>query len=123
MTSVKTFISTTKPQVLFGLWLKPVDDGFAAYIINSGTVKPLKVVDDKNTEDTKDDEVINLVGSVKDSKSANTINGAKAYAKEIKNNLIGKASDTPSDLTLYGLKNYIDSKLPKQDVKRKNNKA
>ena len=123
MTSVKTFISTTKPQVLFGLWLKPVEDGFAAYIINAGTVKPLKVVDDKNTEDTKDDEVVDLIGSVKDSKSANTINGAKAYAKEIKNNLIGKASDTPSDLTLHGLKNYIDSKLPKQDVKRKNNKA
>ena len=123
MTSVKTFISATKPQVLFGLWLKPVEDGFAAYIINAGSVKPLKVVDDKNTENTKDDEVVDLIGSVQDSKSANTINGAKAYAKEVKKDIVGKASDAPSDLTLHGLKNYIDSKLPKQDGRRKSSKA
>lgn len=123
MISVKTFISGTKPAVPFGLWLKPVDGGFAAYLINSGAVTALKVVDDKNTEDAKDDEVIDLVGSVQDTKSANTINGAKAYAKEVKKDIVGKASDTPSDLTLHGLKKYIDSKLPKQDAKRKNSKA
>ena len=60
---------------------------------------------------------------MKDSKSANTINGAKAYAKEVKRDIVGKASDAPSDLTLHGLKNYIDSKLPKQDGRRKNSKA
>ena len=119
MISVKTIISETKPNVLYGLWLKPMDGGFAAYIIESGAIKSLKLVDDKNTEDTEDDKVIDYIGSIQDSKSANTINGAKAYAKEVKKVLLGKSSDTESDLTLHGLKKYIDSKLSNQDGKRK----
>lgn len=105
-----TFISETQPMVSEGLWLKLVDGGVALYLIDGGTPKPLKIVDDNSTASTQDDTVQDLIGSVEDTKTANTINGAKAYADDVKDIVTGTAEDTAEDLTLYGLKAYIDSK-------------
>jgi hypothetical protein len=55
-----------------------------------------------------------LVGKSTDAKTANTINGAKTYAKDQANSLLGTADDTATEMTLYGLKAYIDSKVPGQ---------
>lgn len=51
-----------------------------------------------------------LVGSIQDDKNANTIYGAKAYAKDQADTLMGTEYDTSADMTLYGLKAYIDEK-------------
>jgi len=106
-----TFISDLQPAINDGLWLKVVDGGVTLYLIEGGTPKPLKLVDDNSTAKTSDDTVQDLVGSVEDEKTANTINGAKAYADDVKDTVTGTAEDTADDLTLYGLKAYIDSKV------------
>lgn len=110
MVIVKTFISKEKPAMANGLWLKPVDGGFVAYLLSGSSVKPLKLVDEDNAQPAKEDKPIDLIGSVRDKKSANTINGAKAYAKDIRNEIVGSASDDSSELTLNGLKALIEEK-------------
>lgn len=52
------------------------------------------------------------VGSVQDDKNANTVNGAKAFATDNFSALLGTDGDSwaEGDLTLYGLKKYIDNK-------------
>ena len=102
--------SNNAPNQRNVVWAKLVDGGFALYLLDGGMWKPLKLVDDKGTEDEKDDTVQNLIGSVQDKKSANTINGAKAFAKDATQKIIGTKSDEASDLTLYGLRAYIDKK-------------
>lgn len=115
MITIKTFISKEKPTAVYGLWLKPVEKGFTIYLIENGITKSLKLVDDQNTEDTKDDEVKDLIGSVQDAKTANTINGAKAYAKDVQKEIIGSPKDDASELTLHGLKNLIEEKIIKSN--------
>lgn len=110
MVIVKTFISKEKPAVANGLWLKPVDGGFVVYLLSGSSVKPLKLVNGDSAQPAKEDKPIDLIGSVRDKKSANTINGAKAYAKDIKNAIIGKPEDDPSELTLNGLKALIEER-------------
>lgn len=117
--TIKTFISKDQPAVPFGIWLKPVEGGYAAYVIESGSVQPLQIVDDNSTATTSDDIAESaksikskLIGKSNDSKSASTINGAKNYAKDQTDALLGTAEDTAADMTLYGLKAYIDSKVP-----------
>ena len=82
-------------------------------MINNGRELPLKIA----VPAESDDLAGKLIGSVQDKKTANTINGAKAYTKEMKAAIVGTASDTASDLTLHGLKAYIDTKTKKQDEK------
>lgn len=108
------YVSPEQPAVGCGLWLKPVSGGFAAYLIEGATITPLKLVDDNSTATPVDDAVQDLVGSVQDKKTDNTINGAKAYAKDQADTLMGTEDDTAADMTLYGLKAYIDSKVPAQ---------
>ena len=110
MVIVKTFISKDKPAVANGLWLKPVDGGFVAYLLSGSSVKPLKIIAEDNTQEEEENKPVDLVGSVRDKKSANTINGAKAYAKDIKNAIIGKPEDDSSELTLNGLKALIEER-------------
>lgn len=110
MIIVKTFISKDKPAVANGLWLKPVDGGFVAYLLSGSSVKPLKIIDEDNTQEEEENKPADLIGSVRDKKSANTINGAKAYAKDIKNAIIGKPEDDSSELTLNGLKALIEER-------------
>lgn len=117
----KIYFSSVKPQDPNCLWLKPVEGGFTAYLIIRSNETPLKLIDDNGTRTTKDDVVVDsnsmlssLIGSVQDEKSANTINGAKAYAKEIVDAVIGTTEDTSSDLTLNGIKAYINEQLTEE---------
>lgn len=111
MKDLRFILSTQEPAVRDCVWCKPVEGGFALYMLQAGVMTPLKVTDDKSTASIVDDAVQDLVGSVQDEKTANTINGAKAYADDVKDTVTGTASDTSTDLTLYGLKAYIDSKV------------
>ena len=115
-----TFVSDIQPSVSDGLWLKVVGGKVALYLIEAGTPKPLQLVDDNSTATPQDDTIAetikkvksDLVGKSTDAKTADTINGAKTYAKDQADNLLGTEQDTAADLTLYGLKAYIDSKVP-----------
>lgn len=115
MKKIDLYISNNVPAVSNGAaWLKPVNGGYALYVLDNGW-KPLKLVDDKNTPSVGDDTVKNtkaeLIGSVQDEASANTINGAKAYATSVGAELVGDATDASSNMTLYGIKNYIDEQI------------
>lgn len=118
-----TFVSDVQPPISDGLWLKVVSGKVSIYLIEAGTPKPLHLVDDNSTTTPQDDTIeettkkvkSDLVGESTDAKTADTINGAKTYAKEQANTLLGTAEDTAEDLTLYGLKAYIDSKIPAQE--------
>lgn len=115
-----TFVSEMQPAISNGLWLKVVGGKVALYLIEAGTPKPLQLVDDNSTATPQDDTIAettkkvksDLVGKSTDAKTADTINGAKTYAKDQADNLLGTEQDTAADLTLYGLKAYIDSKVP-----------
>ena len=115
MKKVDLYISNSVPSVNNGAaWLKPVDGGFALYVLDNGW-KPLKLVDDKGTysegDDTVEDVKTELIGNMQDEASANTINGAKAYATSVGAELVGDATDASSNMTLYGIKNYIDEQI------------
>lgn len=115
-----TFVSDVQPSVSDGLWLKVVDGKVSLYLIEAGTPKPLQLVDDNSTATPQDDTPAestkklkkDLVGKSTDAKTADTINGAKTYAKDQANTLLGTAEDAATEMTLYGLKAYIDSKVP-----------
>ena len=115
MKKVDLYISNSAPSVNNGTaWLKPVNGGFALYVLDNGW-KPLKLVDDKNTPSEGDNTVENakaeLIGSEQDEASANTINGAKAYATSVGAELVGDATDASSNMTLYGIKAYVDEQI------------
>jgi hypothetical protein len=117
-----TFVSELQPAVSDGLWLKVIGGKVALYLIEAGTPKPLQLVDDNNTVASQNDTIAettkkvksDLVGNSTDAKTADTINGAKTYAKDQANSLLGTAEDTATEMTLYGLKAYIDSTVPGQ---------
>ena len=111
MKDLRFILSTQEPAVRDCVWCKPVEGGFALYMLQAGVMTPLKVMDDKSTASIVDDAVQDLVGSVQDEKTANTINGAKAYADDVKDTITGTADDTAEDLTLYGLKAYVDAQV------------
>jgi hypothetical protein len=102
------------------LWLRVIGGKVALYLIEAGTSKPLQLVDDNDTASSQDDILAettkkvksDLVGKSTDAKTANTINGAKTYAKNQADTLLGTAEDAATEMTLYGLKAYIDSKVP-----------
>lgn len=114
-----TFVSDVKPQIQDGLWLKVVDGGVALYLIENGCEKPLKVVEDAGTATNIDDTVAeaaskvksDLVGKTTDTKTSDTIKGAKKYAEDQASALLGTAEDESTDMTLYGLKAYVDSQI------------
>lgn len=118
-----TFISELQPNISSGLWLKVIDGKVALYLIEGGSAKPLQLVDDNSTATTQDDIVAettkkvksDLIGNSTDAKTADTINGAKTYAKDQADTLLGTAEDVATEMTLYGLKAYIDSKVPSQE--------
>lgn len=56
-----TFVSDVQQQVQDGLWLKVMDGGVALYLIEGGCPKPLKVVDDQNTQTPDDDKKKDIV--------------------------------------------------------------
>ena len=95
MKILKTVISKDAPSMRDVLWLKPVDGGFTAYTLCGCAWVPFKVEEDKGDANDSNDILQSLIGSVKDKKSANTINGAKTYA----------------DAAVKNLKAYIDERL------------
>jgi hypothetical protein len=115
-----TFVSDVQPSVSDGLWLKVVGGKVALYLIEAGTSKPLQLVDDNSTATPQNDTIAettkkvksDLIGNSTDAKTADTINGAKTYAKDQADTLLGTEEDTATKMTLYGLKAYIDSKVP-----------
>lgn len=116
--------SATPPRVKGVLWAKPVTNGFVLYMPVGSLWKPLQIVNDNSTTTVSDDvakgvkNVENtLIGSIEDEKTADTINGAKAYAEDAVAGVIGDAEDTWSAevQTLNALKNYIDSKVPESN--------
>ena len=117
-----TFVSEMQPAISNGLWLKVVGGKVALYLIEAGTPKPLQLIDDNSTATPQDDTIAettkkvksDLVGKSTDAKTADTINGAKTYAKDQTDTLLGTAEDASTEMTLYGLKAYIDSKVPGQ---------
>ena len=118
MNRVLTIASDTIPKVKNCLWLKPVSGGFALYFVGNGACTPLNLVDTNGTSDVQDDIAKSvsglkndLIGSVQDEASSNTINGAKAYATAVGSELVGDATDETTSMTLYGLKNYIDAQI------------
>lgn len=115
MKKIDLYIGSNAPSVNNGAaWLRPVNGGFALYVLDNGW-KPLKLVDDKNTpsegDDTVEDVKTELIGGAQDEASANTINGAKAYATSVGAELVGDATDASSNMTLYGIKKYIDEQI------------
>lgn len=111
MKEYKLIFSSKEPNTRNCVWAKPVNGGFALYMLQDGIMTPLKVMDDKDTSSIADDVIQDLVGKSTDAKTADTINGAKTYAKDQADTLLGTEEDTASDMTLYGLKAYIDSKV------------
>ena len=103
-------ISKEAPAQRDALWLKPVPGGFMAYALDGGVWGSLKT-DSEQPSHADDGDVQKLIGSVKDKKGANTINGAKAFAVDAVAGVVGKKSDDSSALTLHGLKAYIDEQL------------
>ena len=111
---LKSVLSKDAPTVKNALWIKPVDGGFAIYIRFNGAWQPLKTVDDGGTPSVADDEIItkdNIIGTSEDTPEDDTINGAKAFAQSVGNELIGSDTDTANEMSLYGLKAYIDDRI------------
>lgn len=110
MKKVNAYISKEAPSGVGGIWFQPVDGGYVLRVFDGGW-KNLKLVDEGATSQLNDDKVQDLIGSVQDEKTANTINGAKAYTDSAVNDVIGTKQDTSSDMTLNGLKAYIDEQI------------
>ena len=110
MRNLRPVFSVTAPNTRDALWIKPIDGGFLMYVLDGGVWKPLVLADDNGTASEADDIKQDLIGKSQDSKNKNTIHGAKNYAKDQADALKGTESDTSEDLTLYGLKAYIDAK-------------
>lgn len=101
----KVIVSKEAPNVNGALWAKPVEGGFALYLLEGKTWKPQVIMDDNDTAALVDDAVADstkklkstLIGKSNDTKSANTINGAKKYADDAVANLIksGTFSNVP----------------------------
>lgn len=86
---IDLYISNEAPNVSKGsAWLKPVAGGFALYVLNNGW-EPLKL----NSEE--------------DVSSATV----KTAVSKVKSDLVGKSGDAATEMTLYGLKAYIDEQL------------
>lgn len=115
-----TFISDVQPPVSDCLWLKLEDDGVSLFLVEAGTPKPLKL-SNSNSNDTVEKSIEeikkSLIGAVLDNKTADTINGAKAYTEDRIEAIKGTSKDNYKTLTLYGLKAYIDNKVSKKSSK------
>ena len=104
-------LSQEAPLQRNALWIKPVSGGFALYLMEGGKWLPQKQVGEDSSSDLVKTALQELVGKSQDSISVNTICGVKNYTESRVKTLKGSVHDTSKDLTLYGLKAYIDEKL------------
>ena len=111
MKKLSVYLSKDAPNIKDVLWLKPVEGGVSLKVLFNGKWNGLKVINDTEATDNVEESIQSLIGSVQDGKEANTINGAKAYAKDATDAVVGTSDDTSEDLTLNGLKAYIDEKI------------
>jgi hypothetical protein len=100
MKKLQPVLSKEAPSLRDALWVKPVDEGINIYALVGNKWQPLVTgtpVDADSYEQAGAAATVKteLIGSVRDKKSANTINGAKAYAKD----------------TAEAVKTYVDEKL------------
>ena len=54
----KVAFSSSAPSVKDALWARPVEGGFALYMLQGGTWKPLQVADTKDTASIVDDVAV-----------------------------------------------------------------
>lgn len=113
----KLAISNEAPSLRDAMWAKPISGGFALYLLDGGTWKPVKVMDDNSTPQTGDDTAINVKN--KADKVSGATNGNLASLNS-KGNLqdsgkalsdlapMGTEDDSYDDLTLLGVKKYVD---------------
>ena len=92
----KIVISNEAPSIGGVLWAKPVEDGFTLYALINGGWKPFKLADSNSPASTKN--------TTEKLDKANLV-------KAVKKAIVGRSSDTKDDITLYGLKAYINDAL------------
>lgn len=100
MLKLDLYISKEAPNARNAVWLKPVSGGFVLYALFNAKWQPLKLVDDNGTVKPGDDITIDT--------SAFEQAGA---AEAVQEAITGTATDTSSDMTLYGLKAYVDEQI------------
>lgn len=82
MKKIDLYFSNEAPNVKSNAaWLKPVSGGCALYVLDGGW-KPLKVVDGDSAASKGNDVVAAIVGSDDDTSSDMTLNGLKKYIDE-----------------------------------------
>ena len=86
MKLLKVALSKEAPNMRDVLWLKPVTGGVALYALFDGKWNPVKLMNDNGTVAEYDEY------------------GAAAA-------VLGTDTDSSTDMTLYGLKAYIDSEI------------
>ena len=129
MKIIQTIISKDAPNVSDGLWAQPVSGGFVLYLLAGGKWVPLKSIDDADTAKLNDDASYKAVREIKTGSSNGqiTVDGkgvevkgldSAAYSKTSDFDaagaaaaVLGTADDTKEQMTLYGLKAYIDDAL------------
>jgi len=120
MQKIDLYISNEAPNVKGGAaWLKPVGGGFTLYVLDNGW-KPVQLVDDKGTASEGDDIPIDTKNKADKVKSATNGNLAALNSNGNLTDSGKKASDfapmgtdgdASTEMSLYGLKAYIDEQI------------
>lgn len=100
MLKLDLYISKEAPSARNAAWLKPVSGGFALYALFNGKWQSLKLVDDNGTVKPGDDTPIDTLAFEQ-----------AGAAEAVQEAITGTATDTSSDMTLYGLKAYVDEQI------------
>lgn len=134
MRIIKVAVSKEPPRIKECLWAKPSENGFILYLQNNGAWIPLSIATSNGTLTTIDDIVYSMdaINTVIDSKAdLLTVTGESGDGPNvltlngIRNRFDGKCEtitgdpygtiDDGSDVSLYGLKRYIDARLAALD--------
>ena len=89
MQKLDLYISSEAPHVRNAAWLKPVGTGFVLNVLFNGEWRTLIPSNGEGTKVNLEEISTQLIGSVQDGKNANTINGAKAFAKAVEKSVKG----------------------------------
>lgn len=115
----KLVMGNKAPGMKDALWLKPVPGGFTLHCLDGGKWLPIKLMDDNETSSVVDDIVDDMKNKTDKVKGATNGNLAALNSKGNLTDSGAKASDFAplgtdqdgsNDMTLYGLKAYVDLK-------------